>query len=152
MNLRINKLWFSVLVVFLVSSCLPKEQVVFKSVKNLELEAGENGQLLLKGDAIFYNPNKTQTKLKEINVDVFVDGKKTATVDQLMNLAVKGQADFTIPIQAQLSLKEMNLLDAVVNFFGGKKYQVTFTGFLRVSVHGITVRVPVKYSEELKLQ
>jgi LEA14-like dessication related protein len=145
---------FVVLVVFglLVSSCLPKEQVVFKSVKNLILDGGTNGDPILKGEAVFFNPNKTQTKLKEINVDVLVDGKKTASVDQQMNLVVPGKSEFTVPIEAKLSLQEIGLLDAVIGFFGGKTYKVQFTGYLRVTVHGVTVKVPVKYNEEVKLK
>ena len=141
-----------VIIGLLVSSCLPKEQVVFKSVKNLVLDGGLDGEPLLKGEAVFFNPNKIQTKLKEINVDILVDGKKAARVDQQMNLIVPGRSEFTIPIQANISLKEFGLLDAVIGFFGGKSYQVQFTGYLRVAVHGITVKVPVKYNEEVKLK
>jgi hypothetical protein len=136
----------------LVSSCLPKEQVVFKSVKNLVLDGGLDGEPLLKGEAVFFNPNKIQTKLKEINVDILVDGKKAARVDQQMNLVVPGKSEFTVPIQANISLKDFGLLDAVIGFFGGKSYNVQFTGYLRVAVHGITVKVPVKYNEEVKLK
>ncbi len=139
------------LLCLLAAGCLPKEQVVFKTVKNIELTT-EGGRVMLKGDAIFYNPNKTQTKLKEIDVDVLVDGKKAASVDQQMNLPVKGRSEFTVPIEAQLELGEINLLDAVVGFLGGKTYQVTFSGNLRVAVHGVTVKVPVKYNETVKLR
>jgi LEA14-like dessication related protein len=147
-----KKLTITALSIFLMTGCLPKEQVVFKTVKNIELNTSEDGKVLLKGDAIFFNPNKIQTKLKEINVDVLVDGKKTATVDQEMNLLVPGKSDFTVPVEAQLKLEEMNLLDAVMGFLGGKKYQVTFTGHVRVAVHGVTVKVPVKYNEEIKMR
>jgi LEA14-like dessication related protein len=153
MKINYNKnLVILVVLGFLVSSCLPKEQVVFKSVKNLTLDGGDNGDPILKGEAIFFNPNKTQTKLKEINVDVFVDGKKTASVDQKMDVLVPGKSDFTVPIEAKLSLQEIGLLDAVIGFFGGKTYKVQFVGYLRVAVHGVTVKVPVKYNEEVKLK
>jgi LEA14-like dessication related protein len=146
-----NNLVILVIIGLLVSSCLPKEQVVFKSVKNLSLDATD-GDPVLKGEAVFFNPNKIQTKLKEINVDVLVDGKKTASVDQKMDVLVPGKSDFTVPIEAKLSLQEIGLLDAVIGFFGGKTYKVQFTGYLRVAVHGVTVKVPVKYNEEVKLK
>ena len=147
-----NKFFLPFLFAFLAVGCLPKEPIVFKTVKNIELITTEDGKLQVKGDAVFYNPNKTQTKLKEIDVDILVDGKKAAEVDQQMDLVVKGQADFTVPIVAQLKLEEINLLDAVVSFFGGKKYQIMFTGNLRVAVHGVTVKVPVAFKDEIKLK
>ncbi len=153
MKINYNKnLVILVVLGILVSSCLPKEQVVFKSVKNLVLDGGLDGEPLLKGEAVFFNPNKLQTKLKEIKVDILVDGKKAASVDQQMNLVVPGKSEFTVPIQANISLKEFGLLDAVIGFFGGKSYKVQFAGYLRVAAHGITVKVPVKYNEEVKLK
>ncbi len=139
------------LLAYLVVSCVPKEPVVFKSVNNLTVDVGLTGEPVLKGDAIFYNPNKIQTKLKEINVEILVDGKKAAFVDQNMELLVKAKSDFTVPIEAKLDLNKFGLLDAVIGFFGGKTYQVLLVGYLRVTVHGVTIKVPVKYNEEVKL-
>lgn len=136
----------------LVFSCAPKEQVVFKSINNLLLDGDMGGSPTLKGDALFFNPNKMQTRLKEIKVDVMVDGKKAAEVDQMMDIVVPKQSDFTVPIQAKLALQDMGLLDAVIGFFGGKSYQVQFVGHIRIVKHGVTIKVPVKYNQEVKLR
>ena len=136
----------------IVFACAPKEQVVFKSINNILLDGDMGGTPLLKGDALFFNPNKIQTRLKEIKVDVMVDGKKAAEVDQIMDLLIPKQSDFTVPIQAKLSLQDMGLLDAMIGFFGGKKYQVQFVGYIRIVKHGVTIKVPVKYNEEIKLR
>jgi LEA14-like dessication related protein len=152
MKINFGSFGYVLMLAMVVLSCLPKEQVVFKSVTNLSLDAGTDGSPLLKGEAIFYNPNKLQTKLKEINVDVLVDGKKTAVVEQKMDLVVPGKSDFTVPIEAKLSLQELGLLDTVLAFLGGKSYKVQFAGYIRVAVHGVTIKVPVKYNEDVKLK
>lgn len=136
----------------LVFSCAPKEQVVFKSINNLLLDGDMGGSPTLKGDALFFNPNKMQTRLKEIKVDVMVDGKKAAEVDQMMDIVIPKQSDFTVPIQAKLALQDMGLLDAVIGFLGGKSYQVQFVGYIRIVKHGVTIKVPVKYNQEVKLR
>ncbi len=136
---------------FLVWSCVPKEQVVFRSVNNLTLDVGLSGSPVLKGDAFFYNPNKIKATLKEIKVEVLVDGKKAALVDQQMELLVPRNSDFTIPIEAKLDIKGFGLIDAVIGFFGGKSYQIQMTGYLRVKARGVTIKVPVKYNQEVKL-
>lgn len=135
----------------LVFSCVPKEQVVFRSVNNLTLDVGLSGSPVLKGDAIFFNPNKIKAMLKEIKVEVLVDGKRAAMVDQQMELLVPGKSDFTVPIEAKLDIKEFGLIDAVIGFFGGKTYQVEMIGYLRVKARGVTIKVPVKYRQEVKL-
>jgi hypothetical protein len=136
---------------FLVWSCVPKEQVVFRSVNNLTLDVGLGGNPVLKGNAIFFNPNKLKATLKEIKVEVLVDGKKAALVDQQMELLVRGNSDFTVPLEAKLDVKEFGLIDAVIGFFGGKSYQIEMTGYLRVKARGVMIKVPVKYSQEVKL-
>lgn len=136
---------------FLVWACVPKEQVVFRSVNNLTLDVGLGGNPVLKGDAIFFNPNKLKATLKEIKVEVLVDGKKAALVDQQMELLVRGNSDFTVPLEAKLDIKEFGLIDAVIGFFGGKSYQIEMTGYLRVKARGVMIKVPVKYSQEVKL-
>jgi hypothetical protein len=39
----------------------------------------------------------------------------------------------------------------VIGFFGGKSYQIEMTGYLRVKARGVMIKVPVKYSQEVKL-
>jgi hypothetical protein len=147
-----NKTLIFTALFLIMVSCAPKQQVVFKSVKNLLVDGGMGGTPVLKGEAIFFNPNKLQTRLKEIKVEVLVDGKRAAEVDQTMDLLIPGKSEFTVPIEATLSMKDIGLLDAVIGFFGGKTYQVQFVGYIRVKVHGVAVKVPVKYNEEVKLR
>jgi LEA14-like dessication related protein len=139
--------------IFMVTfSCVPKEEVVFKGVKNISVEAGEQNEPLLKADALFYNPNKEKMKLKEIYVDVMVDGKPSAQVRQKLKLSIPAESDFSVPVAAQLSLKELGLLDTIVNLLGGKKYQIQYKGYVRIAVHGVTIKVPFTYQEELRLR
>ena len=137
--------------VIAMASCAPKEQVVFRRVTNVRLDAVSKTPVL-KADMVFYNPNKTQSKLKTIKVDIFVNEKKGGTVDQTLNQVVKGEAEFTVPIEVQLNLKELGLMDTIINLFGGKKYSVHMLGKIRVSIHGFSFNVPVDYTEELKVK
>ncbi len=145
---------FLISLVWLVGlyGCGPKEDIVFKGVDNVEVNPDENGEPVLIGQAFFYNPNKTRMKLKEIHVDVLVNGKLSAKVRQDLALVIPTQSDFAVPLVAQLSLKELGLLDTIMNLLGGKKYEVQYIGFVRVAVHGITVKVPVKYTEEMRFK
>lgn len=107
---------------------------------------------ILRADAYFNNPNDLRMKLKEINVDVLVDGKRSAQVQQKLKIVIPAQADFSVPIEARLSLKELGLLDALANLLGGKKYTIQYIGFIRVAVHGVTIKVPVKHQEEFRIK
>ncbi|MEQ1584908.1 MAG: hypothetical protein ABL895_03450, partial [Cyclobacteriaceae bacterium] len=75
-----------------MGSCTPKEKIVFKGVKNIEVQMDENQEPLLTAEAFFYNPNNVKMKLKEVNVDVLVNGKLSAKVRQNLKLAIPSQA------------------------------------------------------------
>lgn len=145
---------FAVAAILLMAtfSCVPKDEVVFKGVKNISVEANQQNEPILKADALFYNPNKVKMKLKEIYVDVLVNGKPSAQVRQKLKLTIAAQSDFSVPVAAQLSLKELGLLDTIVNLLGGKKYDIRYAGYVRIAVHGVTIKVPFTYQEQLRLR
>ena len=135
---------------FVASACVPKEQIVLRSVVIKSVEPGMDGQMLLKADAIFFNPNAARMRLKRIDIDVLVDGKKAARVDHPVSSLIKAKSEFTVPLEVQLNLKEIGLLDTLFSLFGGKKYNVEFVGSIKITVNGFPVKVPVKYKEEVK--
>ncbi len=143
--------YFWLLIFFLMGGCIPKEQVEFRKVLNIRFEVVSKSPTL-KADLVFYNPNKTHSKLKKIEMDILVNDKKVGTVDQTLNQPIKGESEFTVPIEVSVDLKGLGLLDTIINLFGGKKYQVRLVGKIRVSVHGFAVSVPVDYKEEIKLK
>ena len=148
--MKINIFYF--LLLLLVTACVPKEEVVLRSIKNEKLETSADGDQVLKADAIFYNPNNVRMKLKEINIEVFVNGKKSAHSDQKFNSLIKAKSEFTVPLEIKLSLKDLGLLDTILAFLGGKKYEIQFKGHLRIKVNGFTFKVPVDHKEELRMK
>ncbi len=143
---------FGLGLLLLVLSCVPKEQVVLKDIKNIEMKTGLSGQPLLTGDAVFHNPNKLRMLLREINIEVFVDGKKAAHSDQQMEAQIPAKDDFIIPLEVKLNLQEIGLLDTLFGFLTGKSHEVKFLGFVRVKVHGVIVKIPVDYKSDIKLK
>jgi len=134
-----------------LSSCVPKEQVVLRKIRNVAIDTTE-GTPVLRGEAIFYNPNPVRMKLKEINVEVFVDGEKSARADQKLNSLIPANDEFTVPLEIRLTLKKIGLWDTVLNLLSGKKYELHYKGYIRVRVHGLGVKVPVDYTDEIRLK
>lgn len=148
----LKKTSFLFIFFLLLSSCVPKEQVVLRNIKDVIVDAGIDGNAKLNAVAIFYNPNAIRMKLKEIDVEVMVDGKKSAHARQKFNFEIPAKAEFSVPLEVQLALKEIGLLDTLLSLFGGKKYEIRYVGFVRVKVHGIAIKVPIDYKDEIKLK
>jgi LEA14-like dessication related protein len=140
-----------ILFCLMLMGCVPKQEIVFKGVSDIAVDISNAGKPVLKANGYFFNPNKVKMKLREVNVEVFVDGTKSATVKHELDVTIAGNSDFSVPIVAELVLKQNSFLDAVVGLLGGKKYEIVFKGYIRVHVHGFTIKVPVSQKQELKL-
>jgi LEA14-like dessication related protein len=140
--------WFMVMIA--MGSCVPKEQIVLRSVAIREVAPGQDGNPLLRADAIFYNPNSSRMKLKRIDIDVLIDETKAASVNHDLNSVIKANSEFTVPLEVQLQVKELGLFNTIVNLLGGKKYEIRFVGTLKVNVNGFPLRIPVDYKEPFK--
>jgi LEA14-like dessication related protein len=149
--MRYQKLVWLVIMLF-AFGCVPEKEVVLRSLDNVELTAGLGSEPMLKADALFYNPNKIRLKVKGIKLEVFIDGKKTAFIDQKLRSTVKAESEFSIPLEVQLSLKEIGLFNAIAGLFGGKKHELNYKGYIKVSVKGFPFKIPVDYSKEVKLR
>jgi hypothetical protein len=141
-----------IMVLFLVlTSCLPKEDLQFKKVRNIVLTASGTTPLL-QGDLLLFNPNDKRMKLKKLDLVVMLNGKEAGKVDQRLRQEIPANDEFLVPIEVVVSLKEIGLLDAISSILGGKKNTVRIKGKIRGSVNGFTVSVPVDYTEEIRIK
>jgi LEA14-like dessication related protein len=135
----------------ILTGCLPKEDLQFKKVKNVSLTASGTTPIL-KGDLLLFNPNDKRMKLKKLDLIIDLNGKEAGMVDQRLRQVIPANDEFTVPIEVVVSLKEMGLLDAISGILGGKKNTVRIRGKIRGSVNGMTISVPVDYTEEIRIK
>jgi len=135
---------------FLLAACNgPHEDIVLRQIRDVVVDASTDP--MLKANAIFFNPNKVRGKLKRINVDIWVNGKKAATVDQKLRTEIPAQKEFSVPLEVKLSIKELGFLDTILGMIGGKKFEVHYKGFLKLNYHGIPIKVPVDYTNTIRI-
>lgn len=138
------------LLALLLQGCGPKEDIQFKYVKDVIVDA--NTEPLLKGNAVLYNPNKQRMKLRKINVDVYINDKKAARVDQEPSVVIPAVAEFTVPLEVKLNMKELGFMDTLFGMLGGKKMKVRYKGTIGITYKGIPVRVPVDYESTVNFR
>lgn len=147
--------WFTVFISlalpFLVSACKrPDEKIVLRRIKDVVVDATSSP--VLKANAVFFNPNDMRGKLRRINVDIFVDGKKAASVNQMLKTVIPANAEFSVPIEVKLAIKELGFMDTILGVIGGKKFEVRYEGTLKLSYHGFPINVPVNYRDEVRIR
>jgi LEA14-like dessication related protein len=141
-------LGFSLLL--LIGSCKPKEDIVLRGVRDIIVDA--NTEPTLKANAVLYNPNNVKIKLRKIAIDVYVNGKKSGVVDQEPRMTIPAAAEFTVPLEVKLNMKELGLFDTIFGMIGGKKMKVKYKGSISVTYKGLPIRIPVDYESEVRFK
>jgi LEA14-like dessication related protein len=147
--LRISLL-LAALAIAAVGCKRPKEDIVLRQIKDVVVDATSDP--MLKANAIFYNPNSMRGRLKEIDVDIFVNGKKAASVDQDLKTIIPANSEFTVPIEVKLAIKELGFMDTLLGVIGGKTFEVRYEGSLKLSYHGFPIQVPVRYKDDVRIR
>lgn len=142
---------FLIAVLLIAAACgKPKERIVLKNIKDVVVDATSDPKL--KANAIFFNPNNVGGKLKNIDVEIFVNGKKSANVKQDFNMKIPANAEFSIPLVVNLNMKELGFMDTLLGMVGGKKFEVKYVGSIKLNYRGVPIKVPVDYTDNIKLR
>lgn len=140
------------LTVVTVSACeMPQQAPVFKNVTQVKTTKVTGANLNLTANAIFFNPNDMAMRLKGIEIDVLLEGKKVGHISQREKIRIPSKADFTVPLNVDLDLKQAGMINGIFGMLSGKKMQAEFKGYVRISKNAIVMKVPVQYSEKIKL-
>lgn len=139
------------LTLLLFSGCKrPEEDIVLRQIRDVVVDASTDP--ILKANAIFYNPNKMRGKLKKIDIEIFVNGKKAASVNQQLKTVIPSMSEFAVPLEVKLSMKELGFMDTLLGVIGGKKFEIRYTGILKLSYRGFPIQVPVNYKDEVRIR
>ena len=137
-----------------VSACQAPIAPEFKDVKDLKVSLSGFTSAKITGEALFYNPNRATLNIRNLDMNVAVDGEPVTHIKKEFNIEAKGMSDFTVPIDLKVSLKDLqiNSISSALNMLKGDKKVVHFKGKIGVKVYGIKFKVPVDHKEELKLR
>lgn len=142
----------SVLVLFIFSCTRPEEAPKFRKVGDIKVTKVTGKEALLNANAYFYNPNDVKMTLGKVNIDVILEGKKIGTINQSKRTKIAALSNFTVPLDATFNIGDVGMLKSIMSVLGGKKMRAQYKGYIKASVHGIPVRVPIDYEEDIRLR
>ena len=136
-----------------IASCkAPQDPPVFKKVDNIRVTKVTGDEAVLSGNAFFFNPNKVGMTLRKVNIDVMLEGKKIGTINQETKTQVPANSDFSVPVDATFNIGDVGLLNSILSVLGGKKMKAQYVGNIKLTVHGVPIKVSIDYEEEIRLR
>lgn len=138
----------------LLFSCNPIKDPEFKTVRNLKIVSFTSSSVVLKGDAIFYNPNPVGVKLQSIDLDVFANSKKVSDIVQNSTVGIQAKSEFALPLQVKFAPEKFldNWAGTILNTLVKKSIDIEITGDAKIVVVDKVISIPVKYDESLKYE
>ncbi len=127
-----------IVVLFGAASCRQPKDLVYKSVQNFGLQ---KGKALM--DISFYNPNRYKLKLKNADLEVFLNGARLGKMNVNKAVAIPRMDTFTVPVSIDVDLK--NLLPNALQLAFSSDMSVKLQGNLKAGRHGVYKSVPVNY-------
>jgi len=141
-----------ILIVFALSSCKVYPPV-YKRVENFGLQRLDKDGFKVSGDLVLYNPNKVPVKLKDVLMNVELNGKHVVTIGQKVPVPIKAKSEFSIPLN--LTIKpDMTLLEGlqnVINILKTKQMDVTVKGVVVISAFGVKLSIPIEQKEKVDI-
>ena len=135
---------FIVSILFLTASCRQPKLLVYKDVKNFKLNGFGLNNSSISMDVSMYNPNRFSIKLKDADVDIYVNKAYIGKMFVVKGKYVIPKADsFLLPINVDVDLK--NVLPNALKLLFDKHIEVKVTGKIKAGKHGLYVTVPINY-------
>ncbi|GEM_PF-2133673 len=137
----------------LMASCEKPMAPDFKSIENLNVSLNGFSSVDLSCDANFSNPNKNKIVLKNVNIDVDVDGKYLTTIEKEYDMKLQPYEDFTVPVQALIKFKDIGLEDALAlvrNTANERAFH--FRGKIKVKMYGMNFSIPIDHNENIRFE
>ena len=138
-----TKQYFTFVLILITSACMQPKQLVYQNVQNFKLKQAGLQQTEVSLDIRLFNPNNYGMKLKDADVDVFVNGNRLGKMQVNEFFAVPGLDTFSMPVMLNVDLKNAvpNALQLLLN----PEVNIKLAGTVKAGRHGVYVRVPVNY-------
>ncbi|MDH5474485.1 MAG: LEA type 2 family protein [Cyclobacteriaceae bacterium] len=150
--MKIQHPLFLFLSLLLLACSMPQEPPVFKNITQIKTSKISGSSLVFTANAVFHNPNNKGLKLKDVDIEVLINGKNVGHVSQEEKIKILPNADFVVPIHVDVDLNQLGLLNGIFGMLSGKKMQAEFVGKIKVVKNGLTINVPVRHVEALNLR
>lgn len=152
-----NRLWIKWLMIVVLgitaASCAAPEAPDFKGIENLKVDVEGLSRARINGDAVFFNPNNRQITLKQVDVEVSVEGQKVKDISREYDITADPNSEVSVPIDVTLTLEDlnMNLLSTAMSMLNGAEKKIRYKGKARVKMYGFSFNVPFDYEDDVNI-
>ena len=145
-----KKTYFVLLAILFLFSCSRPKDLVYQKTQNFGVQTSGLKQTQVTMDVCLYNPNNYRLKLKDANLDVFINGNPVGKMSVKERISIPKLDTFSIPVTLNVNLQNA-FSNALEILFNGE-VNLKLTGSLKASRHGVYITIPVDYESKQDLR
>lgn len=122
--------------------------------KDWSIKALNEENLELRTTAVFYNPNKIKIKLKNVDLNLFLNDQFIGKIVQSEIVKIKGKSHFDIPLELAFSLKEsdINILSSLISLLTNQNVLLKMNGHIKANVLCLPFKVKIEDTQEFSIK
>jgi len=129
--------------ILFISACRQPKDLVYQNVQNFKLQKIGLAQTAMTMDIRLYNPNNYSLKLKNADVDVFINNNRLGKMTVNGSYTITKLDTFSLPVMLDVDLK--NGLPNVLQLVFNSDVDVKLSGTIKAGRHGVLLTVPINY-------
>jgi LEA14-like dessication related protein len=135
--------YLPLLFLLVITGCAKVQDPVFKKVGNFRIKGFGITETKIGFDVTYFNPNNFGVTVKEAQADVYIDSLYLGKFVQDTTIAVKKNADFSIPLTGSISMATALKMD--LKNLDTRDILLKADGNVRVGKAGVYISKPVHY-------
>ena len=139
-----------IICLFTSISCTQPKPLVYHSLNHFGADMAGLKNTVLTMDLCLYNPNYYGLKLKNTDVDVYINDRYVGKALIREKVAIPKRDTFTLPILLRVDL--VQAIPDAVQLLITKEITLKLTGIIRAGKHGMFVKIPVSYEGKQKIK
>jgi len=157
MNDKALSLFFLLILIgTLILSCQTIEESILYSFTPIAIDKINTTKIILSGKTKYYNSNPLGAKLDEIYLNVFANDVSVSTVTQDLDIDIKANSNFGVPIEINIPVKSIldkrNVLPGgLVNAITQRKIKLKHSGIATVNFAKLELSLPIEKEEEVNI-
>lgn len=135
----------------LFSGC-KQEEIRFRGISRPKVESVSATTATISVNALFYNPNRQGGKVKNVDIDIEVNGEKVAKILSLEKTRVKPRNEFQVPLSMELPLNSKALSNGILGIIKGRKTSFKYYGNIEFRSFLTTYKVPIEFEDDITIR
>lgn len=135
---------------FSASCSSPVKEPVFKELKESKIESMNMNEGILKIVLLYENPNAFALNMKDLYLQVYLDGNYFGIAEQKENVVLPASSTFDFPLRVHFN--PVMAMGFIGNNLLSKKIKLKVVGNCKAGKGRLMIKVPIDAEEEIELR